>query len=181
MNGTDSVDTALLRDAALTQRSSRIHVAVDDPEVLAAIAGLDAAERDRFLVAALRVGVIALRAASGHVDAAAVADAGKVVVSEVRELLAREATSLVGDVTTELKRYFDPSTGVLHQRIERLVARDGELERVLASAAGAADTQFAKTLSDQVGEGSPIFALLSPTDQRGLRAQIATFVEGALA
>ena len=39
---------------------------------------------------------------------------------------------------------------------------------------------LARSLATHLGEGSPIFRLLSPTDANGLRAQLAKSIEGAL-
>ena len=85
-----------------------IHLAleVSDPEVLAELRHhLDGDERDRYALAALRVGVLALRTASGQVDAASVREAGNALVGEVRELLsARVAEFSLDDEQSAMSR-----------------------------------------------------------------------------
>ena len=63
----------------------RLELDVADAEVLAELRQHDdGEERDRYALAALRVGVLALRAASGHIDAGSIREAGHALVSEVR-------------------------------------------------------------------------------------------------
>src|SRR5580704_12667515 len=68
---------------------------VSDPEVAAELRRHgDGEERDRFAMTALRVGVLALRSASGQVDASAIREAGGALVGEVRELLSARAAEM---------------------------------------------------------------------------------------
>ena len=145
-------------DAAMLLRL-RVH----DPEVIAELRRRPEAERERFAQEALRLGVLALRMASGQVDTAAIRQAGEKLVGEVRELLAGRAAELTG----VLSQYFDPKSGVLPQRLEALVKKDGELERLL----GSDESLLARTLAEHLGEDSPL---------HGLREEIAKSVEGAL-
>jgi hypothetical protein len=69
----------------------------------------------------------------------------------------------------------------LPQRLQALVRKDGELEQLLRSHVGADDSLLARSLATHLGEGSPIFKLLSPSDAGGLRAQLAKTIEDALA
>ena len=59
--------------------------------------------------------------------------------------------------------------------------KDGELEKLLSSHVGADDSLLARSLATHLGEGSPIFKLLSPTDAGGLRMQLTKTFEDALA
>jgi hypothetical protein len=155
---------------------------VSDPEVLAELRRhTDADERDRHALAALRVGFLALRAASGQIDAASIREAGQELVGQVRELLSARATETSERVASALTQYLDPQSGLLPQRLQALVREDGELERLLRAHVGADDSMLARSLATHLGEGSPIFKLLSPTDANGLRAQLARSLEDALA
>ena len=146
-------------DAALLLR-----VRVTDPEVIAEIRRrAEGPERERYMQEALRLGVLALRMASGHLDTGAIQRAGEKLIGDVRELLAGRATELLG----ALARYFDPKSGVLPQRLEALVKKDGELERIL----GGDESLLARTLAEHLGEDSPLF---------GLRDEIAKSIEAAL-
>jgi|HubBroStandDraft_2_1064218.scaffolds.fasta_scaffold03407_4 hypothetical protein len=156
-------------------------IEVNDPDVLLELRRHeDGAERVRHAAAALRVGVLAIRAASGQIDAATIREAGGALVSEVREILSARVTEMNERVASTLTQYLDPQSGALPQRLQALVRQDGELERLLRSHVGADDSMLARSLAAHVGEGSPLFRLLSPTDGQGLRAQLATMIEEAL-
>jgi hypothetical protein len=155
---------------------------VTDPEVVAELRRHgEPDERERYALAALRVGVLALRAASGQVDAASLREAGQSFLVEVRQLLSARATETTERVASALTQYLDPQSGVLPQRLQALVREDGELERLLRAHVGADDSMLARSLATHLGEGSPIFKLLSPTDSSGLRAQLTRTLEDALA
>jgi G:T-mismatch repair DNA endonuclease (very short patch repair protein) len=138
-------------------------------------------ERDRYALAALRVGVLAMRTASGQLDAGAVREAGQALLGEVRELLSTRATEMHERLAATLTHYLDAEHGALPQRLHALVRRDGELDRLLQAHVGTDDSMLARSLAVHLGEGSSIFKLLSPTDAHGLRAQLASTIAGALA
>lgn len=155
---------------------------ITDPEVLAELRRHPEGDaRERHALAALRVGVLALRAASGQIDAASIREAGMTLVGEVRELLSARATEMTERVGATLTQYLDPQSGVLPQRLQALLREDGELERLLRAHVGGDDSLLARSLAVHLGEGSPIFKLLSPHDANGLRAQLARTIEDALA
>jgi hypothetical protein len=128
----------------------------------------------------LRLGVLALKAAAGQVDAAAIRDAGRELVAEVRELLSTRAVELGERIGGTLAQYLDPATGLLPQRLSALLARDGDLARVLQAHLGEGESVLARTLAVHIGAGSPIFRMLSPTDAEGLRAQLQRTLEAVL-
>jgi hypothetical protein len=155
---------------------------VSDPDVLAELRRHgEGDERALYALAALRVGVLALRAASGQIDAASIREAGHALVGELRELLSARATEMTERMASTLTQYLDPQSGVLPQRLQALVRKDGELERLLRSHVGADDSLLARSLATHLGDGSPIFKLLSPSDAGGLRTQLARTIEDALA
>jgi hypothetical protein len=154
---------------------------VADPEVYAELTQhADGEDRARYALAALRVGVLALKSAEGHVDAASIRDAGSALVAEVRELLSARSDEMTERIASTLTQYLDTQSGVLPQRLQSLMRKDGELERLLRAHVGADDSLLARSLASHLGEGSPIFKLLSPTDTTGLLAQLRRSLEDAL-
>jgi G:T-mismatch repair DNA endonuclease (very short patch repair protein) len=99
----------------------------------------------------------------------------------VRELLSARAAEVTERVAATLTQYLDPQSGVLPQRLQALLRQDGELERLLRAHVGGDDSLLARSLAAHLGEGSPIFKLLSPHDANGLRAQLTRTIEDALA
>lgn len=170
-------------EAAVPRRTPDLELTlhVTDAEVVSELRRFaDAADRERYALNALRVGVLALRAAAGHLDTEALKHAGDEVFQRIDALLKERATSLTGEVTHTLEKYLDPSTGVMPQRLGELVKKDGELDRVLARWVNREDSMLARTLADQLGQDSPVFRLLSPTDAGGLLQQLAKLLEERL-
>jgi len=178
-----SLELVAPREAGRGRRGTgpvRLTLDVTDAEVLAELRRHEGDDRDRFAMAALRVGVLALRAASGQIDVGSIREAGHALVSEVRELLSARATEMTERLSSTLTQYLDPQSGVLPQRLQSLMRKDGELDQLLRAHVGLDDSLLARSLSSHLGEGSPIFKLLSPTDASGLRMQLTKTLEEAL-
>jgi hypothetical protein len=157
-----------------------LSLVVSDPEVVAELRRLPSGlARQRFALDALRIGVLSMRAASGELDVRAVRDAGQQLVLELRGVLAERGTALTSTMADAFARYFDPATGVVTQKLERLTKEGGDLERVLRQHVGDEST-LVRTLAAQVGEASPLFRMLSPEEASGVRAQIERTVAEAL-
>ncbi len=155
---------------------------IADPDVVNELRHVpEGSERNRHALAALRIGVLALRTASGQVDAASIREAGSALVGDVRDLLSARTTELHERIAATLTHYLDGQSGALPQRLDALIRTDGELERMLRLHVGGDDSLLARSLAAHVGEGSPLFKLLSPTDAKGLRAQLTSAIETALA
>jgi hypothetical protein len=162
-------------------RSITLTVEVTDPEVVIELRRHEGEDLERYALTALRLGVLSLRAAGGQSDATSLREAGATLVTEVRELLSARASEITERIGSSLTQYLDPQSGVLPQRLQALVRKDGEIETMLRSHVGADDSVLARSLASHLGEGSAIFKLLSPTDANGLRAQLVSSIEGALA
>ena len=166
---------------ALRYTSINVEFELSDPELVTEIRKQPPESRDRYLKEALRLGILAMRMANGHVDASVVRRAGDKLVSDFRETLATRGGELTGQMASALGRYFDPESGLLQQRLRALVERDGELERVLRHHVEGDDSVLAKTLSSHLGSESPLFKLLSPEQAGGVRDQLEKTLEHALA
>ncbi|MEX0938364.1 MAG: hypothetical protein WDZ59_10940 [Pirellulales bacterium] len=137
-------------------------------------------QRDAYALAALKVGVLALRHASGQLDADFLRRQCAQMLDGMHHRLAEHAQLVQHEVARELKNYFDPESGRFHERVQRLIQRDGDLEQVLHRHVGGQDSQLAKTLLEHVGEGSPLMKVLSPDESRGLLAALRESVDGQL-
>jgi hypothetical protein len=154
---------------------------VTDPEVVAELQrhGEEAA-REQFALSALRLGVLALRQASGSVDAERIHAEGERLVGDVRTLLAEHSGVFTQKLHGAIAQYFDPQTGDLTQRLDRLVRKDGDIEQVLARYLEGETSALARTLSDLVGESSPLLKQLSPTQSDGFLAVLHNAIESTL-
>jgi hypothetical protein len=158
-----------------------ISLEVGDPEVATEL--LKHAEglpRERFALGALRLGVLALRQAAGEVDAVAVRNAAQDLLEKLGQLLATRGAELTTELSGALRQYFDPTTGLLSNRIESLLRNDGELDRALRQHLATENSTIATALAAHLGEGSSIYKLLSPTDAGGVKAQVEGALESAL-
>lgn len=160
---------------------TRLDLTVTDPEVIRELERYpEGADRDRYALSALRLGVLSLRLASGQIDGTEIRRAADRLLSDVQTLLTERTGQVLGQISGELKQYFDPKTGVVPLRIESLVQKDGELEKILQSHLGPQNSVMARTLVEHVGASSPLFKILSPTEATGLKAQLSEAVESAL-
>jgi type II secretory pathway component PulJ len=154
---------------------------VRDAEIIAELAKHpDGPPREEYALSALRLGVLALRQASGVIDSTAIREEGQRLIGSVREALMANSKDLLGGLQGVVQQYFDPRAGVFQQRLEQLLKKDGELESVLARHVGGDTSTIALTLAKHIGEQSPIFRLLSPKQTDGLLAALTKTLEDAL-
>jgi uncharacterized membrane protein YheB (UPF0754 family) len=124
-------------------------------------------ERNFYALSALRLGVLALQRARGELDSQTIRQAGERIVLEIKTVLTEHATGVTKGLATLLTQYLDPAAGVLPQRLERLLKKDGELDMLLTGHVGGDSSQLAQTLSKHLGENSAVFRLLSPNQSDG--------------
>lgn len=178
-----SFDTVTPSAAPLSflPREIQLHLHVRDREVVETLAPMDDdAIRDDYAVTALRIGVMALHRARGEVDTQRLRHEGDRLIHDVRELLVERSHEMNTSFQDVLKSYLDPRSGALPQRLERLIADDGELVSLLRAHVGGADSEIAKTLAQHVGNRSDIFKLLDPAQANSLMAQLTKALEESM-
>lgn len=111
------------------------------PEVVAELHSRQDEERINYALAALRLGVLAMRTAGGQVDTAAIKHVSESMLQGIHEAMNTHHHQLANTFV----QYFDPTTGVLSQRLQNLLQKDGELERILDEKLGDNST-LARTL-----------------------------------
>ncbi len=158
-----------------------LRLTVRDPEVVAALAAVDEGPaRDDLALNALRIGILALGQAQGRVDTVAVRTEGERLVAEIATALDAHRKDVADNVATHLKDYFHPESGRFHDRVQRLVKKDGELEQLLRQQVGMQDSELARTLAAHLGESSPLMRTLDPTTSGGVVATLGKAVETQL-
>jgi hypothetical protein len=113
------------------------------------------------------------------IDAEAVRREGEQLLGSVRELLVKNSGEVLGGLAASLRQYFDPASGTLPQRLERLVRKDGELEALLSRRLDGDTSTLARTLAERIGEQSPIMRMLSPQQGDGLIAALTGVIQKA--
>ena len=165
----------------LPARSISLALILTDPDVVTELdKRAEGSERTGFALNALRIGVLAMRAASGAVDADTIRREHERMESHMREMLSERGRELADTMGKTLVTYLDPKSGSFPQRVEQLTKPGGELERLLSRHVGGDDSVLARTIARHVGESSPIFKLLSPQQADGVVASLTKTVEKAL-
>jgi hypothetical protein len=168
----DDFDTSSARAA---HEGLRLELDVTDPECIAMLIGSPPGrQRDELARRALRIGVLALRQAQGVIDADAVRNEGDRLVRELAGIVERHEQTSTRQIASTLKEYFDPTDGRFTERVERLVRRDGDLERVVRQQVSEARQSLAETLGEVQG---PLLQLLSPTEDNELLGSLRSRVD----
>lgn len=161
--------------------SLALELTVTDRDVIAELWQYAEGEpRDEFALVALRIGISALRQARGQIDADLVRRESERMLTTLESQLRQHSESVERQLTTSLKEYFDPTTGRFNERIERLVKRDGELERLLRAQIGEQDSELCKALAAHIGEQSPLMKKLNPEQKDGFLSVLSQLVEQEL-
>ncbi len=170
-------------DVAPPRLPAEVHLRLDvrDPEVIAELVKrAEGPQREAFAQQALRLGVLAIRQASGALDTAAIQRAAERVLVEVDKLVTGNANDLTRRITGSLQEYFDPQNGRLVERLDRLVRKDGELATMLSGHLDGDSCTLTRTLVKHIGEHSPLLQVLSPEKKDGLLAKLERCLNDAL-
>lgn len=159
----------------------RLEIDVRDPAVIEALWPLaEGRERDQFAADALRIGVAALRHASSRVDTEQVKSAGEQLIVQLHQALDSHAKTSQERTGAVLKEYFDPDSGRLTERVQRLVSDDGELATLLRTQLHGEGSPLARMLTTQLGRDSPLMRQLDPEQSSGLLSRLQKTVDEQL-
>lgn len=138
------------------------------PGSISLFADLDEPGRDQLAHDAWTIGLRAL--ANGHQAAqeSKLKDVGTALLGDIDKQLKVYVEQQQQTIGAVLTRFFDPKDGQVTQRLSAFVDDDGVLARQLQRFLGPQSSVLVETLAKQVGETSPLFKKLSPTDSTGL-------------
>jgi hypothetical protein len=178
---TNDMDTATELKSPATLEPTIVTFAVSDPEVLLALADYtDNSARTHFLTAALKVGVLSLKAAKGTLDGDTLRREGDRVMDELGSRLNVWRGKFQEQVAGTLHHYFDPQQGTFTDRLHRLTKSDGELATVVRSQVTEAQTSLSKVFEQFVGENSQLFRMLDPSGDNHLVATLQRSLDGVV-
>jgi len=171
ISGASLVDTPLV-----------VTLSIDDPDVVTELLKREEGHaRNVFAASALRIGVLALRQAQGNVDAEIVRNEGQRLISNLGHELGLRIAEMNGAISSSLKQYFDPLSGHFTERVDRLVRKDGDLEKVLREQIGDGEnSELARALAKRIGENSVLMRRLNPQDAEGITRSIEQSVKNVL-
>lgn len=156
-------------------------LAVTDPDTIAELSRhSNEEEREEFALNALRIGVLALRQARGEVDGQQIRREADSLLKSLAQHFDAHARSVHDRLGVALQEYFDPEGGRFHERVNRLIRKDGELEEVLRRQVGPDGSELARTLAQSFGSESPLMKLLSPHESEGLCRALQGMVDDQL-
>jgi hypothetical protein len=158
----------LVVDLAATPEEVTVHVTDRRPESLTLFGDLAEEQRHQLATDTWTVGLRALANAYMQAQEARLQDVGKALVDDIDRQLKAHVASQQQMIATVLGKFFDPNDGQVTQRLSAFVDDQGVLARLLEKYLAPQNSVLAQTLARQVGDSSPLFKKLSPTDSEGL-------------
>jgi hypothetical protein len=125
-------------------------------------------QRGQLVRDAWTIGLRALSNAFAQAQEARLQDIGRSLLSDVDRQLQAHITQQQQTMAAVLGRFFDPKDGQVTQRLQAFVDDQGVLARLLDKYLAPNNSVLAQTLARQVGEASPLFKKLSPTESEGV-------------
>lgn len=138
------------------------------PDAVNIFGELSERQREQLAHDAWSIGLRALANAHSQAQEARLQDVGAALLDDIDRQLKAHVDAQQQTITTVLGRFFDPKDGQVTQRLAAFVDDQGVLARLLEHYLGPQNSVLAQALAQQVGETSPLFKKLSPTDSEGL-------------
>lgn len=166
---TNMIRTAQLH-ASVVCASEEVAADVRDrrPDSLALFGELDEPQREQLALDAWSIGLRALHNAHAAAQESRLKDVGQALVVDIDRQLRSHVEQQQATIATVLGRFFDPNDGQVTQRLAAFVDDHGVLARLLEKYIGPTNSVLAESLAQQIGETSPLFKKLSPTESEGL-------------
>jgi hypothetical protein len=143
------------------------------PECIAGFGALEPGAQQLLVHDVWTIGMRAVLNARAEAQEAQLSNIAQTFQENLADQLERQtkqATELVQGVLAE---YFDPESGCVGERLKHFVGDDGVLTHQLRRHLGAENSTLAATLAKNVGEQSPLFKKLSPTESEGIVQTLA--------
>ena len=138
------------------------------PDSLTLFGDLDEIQREQLVLDAWTIGLRALHNAHAAAQESKLKDVGAALVADIDRQLRAHVDTQQETMAAVLGRFFDPKDGQVSQRLAAFVDDQGVLARLLDKYLGPKNSVLAEALARQVGEASPLFKKLSPTESDGL-------------
>ena len=150
-----------------------VSLVISDPEVLIALSEYpEGPARVNFLVTALKVGVLSLKAARGSLDSDTLRREGDRLMEELGNRLNSWRSKVEERVAGSLAHYFDPQQGTFMERVNRLTKADGDLACVVRQQVQEARLNLSNVFEQFIGENSRLFRMLDPSGDNQLVATL---------
>jgi hypothetical protein len=137
-------------------------------ESISLFADLDEPAREQLGLDAWSIGLRALYNAHASAQESKLKDVGASLLSDIDQQLRAHVERQQATIGAVLARFFDPNDGQVSQRLAAFIGDEGVLARLLQKYLGPQNSVLTEALARQVGETSPLFKKLSPTESNGL-------------
>lgn len=137
--------------------------------------------RNQYALEALKIGMVALRHVGGQVSADLIQRESARLVADMQQTLDQHKQVIHRQIEDKLKEYFDPKSGRFSERVQRLVAHDGELAMMIRTLVDGENSLVSRTLVGHIGPSSPLMKQLDPQQSEGLLAVLRRTVDEQLA
>jgi hypothetical protein len=138
------------------------------PDSVALFVELDAVAREQLALDAWTIGLRALANAHAAAQESKLKDIGSTLLTDIDQHLRAHVEQQQQTMSSVLTQFFDPKDGQVSQRLAAFADDHGVLARLLDKYLGPKNSVLAEALARQVGETSPLFRALSPTESTGL-------------
>lgn len=138
------------------------------PDSVSLFGDLDEVARDQLAFDAWTLGLRALGNAHAAAQESKLKDVGASLLTDIDRQLRAHVQQQQTTIGAVLARFFDPKDGQVCQRLAAFVDDHGVLARLLERYLGPQNSVLVEALAKQVGETSPLFKKLSPTESTGL-------------
>jgi hypothetical protein len=165
---TNSITPSVLVSVLLAPDEVTADVRDRRPESVSLFGELDEAARRQLALDAWGIGLRALANAHAAAQEAKLKDVGAALLSDIDRQLRAYIEQQQDTIGAVLGRFFDPKDGQVSQRLAAFVDDQGVLARLLDKYLSPQNSVLAEALARQVGESSPLFRQLSPTESTGL-------------
>jgi hypothetical protein len=121
-----------------------------------------------------------MRHVGGELSADRFRRVGDQFIVGLQKTLDQHKQTVYDQLENKLKEYFDPKYGRFTDRVQRLVAHDGELSQLIKGFVDGENSLFARTLVSHVGRDSALMKLLDPQQSDGLLKCLSKTVDDQL-
>jgi hypothetical protein len=155
---------------SVTKLEAAVRACVEDhrPHTVELFGDLDDPDAKELALDAWSIGLRALGNAYSRARESRLEDVGRTLLDDMARELQSQVELQQRTIADALKRFFDPTSGEVVQRLDAFVADEGVLARFLGDYVGTEHSVLAKTLAGQVGANSELFKKLSPSEKDGL-------------
>ena len=177
-----SIESTARVEASVTLSGEQLdaHLCDRRADVATFFADINQSQHPVVAVEAWTIGMRALKNAQAAAEEARLKDIGGSLLADLDRQLKTHIESQQKQIAAVLTRFFDPKDGEVSQRLASFLADGGVLARLLDQYLAPQNSVLAQALARQLGDTSPLFKKLSPTDSEGVVKVLEAQLRGVM-